>query len=754
LAKPAAPIEVLRDEFGPHPKWTPPGGWQYESEHGAEKLVKTHCCFCGQQCGIQLKVRDNTVIGFEPWEEFPFNRGMLCPKGVKRYLQGAHPDRLLHPLMRGGAGFRQASWEEALEFTARRLREIQERYGKDAVAVYGGASLITEKAYLLGKFARVALGTRHIDYNGRLCMVSAGTAYKLAFNVDRSLIPWSDIPKAEVAFIIGANIGDCAPITTDYLWRCRDRGGRLIVADPRMNPIARNADLFLPLRPGADLALLMGILHVILRDGLEDRDFIARHTTGFEAVAESVKTYDPQSVAERTGVPPESIERAAHWIGETRRAILMHARGLEHQSKGVENCLALINIALATGNIGREGAGCTMITGQGNGQGGREHGQKCDQLPGQRSISDPAAREHVARVWGISADELPGPGLSAQEIMNAIHSGEIKALLSICFNPVVSLPEASFTRAALSRLEFYGVIDFFLSETAYHADVVLPGSLQEEEEGVVCSAEGRVLHIQKAVDPPAEARPDSWILCELARRLGKGRYFPFTSTREIFDELREASRGGIADYYGITYEKIDRQLGVFWPCPSEDHPGTPRLIEGGRSFFPDGKCRFHVTEWRPSGDPVDDEFPIYLTTGRVVSQYLSGTQTRRIGPLVDIYPEPRIEIHPRLAERYGIADKDWVTVTTRRASMTAQAMVVRTIRPDTVFIPYHWANEQSVNQLTHRTLDPRSKIPEFKVSACRIERAPGPPAGRMEADGAEKGRPQRPGAPLATGGAG
>lgn len=756
MAKPAAPIEVLRDHFGPHPKWTPPGGWQYESQHGAEKLVKTHCCFCGQQCGIQLKVRDNTVIGFEPWEEFPFNRGMLCPKGVKRYLQGAHPDRLLHPLMRGDAGFRQASWDEALDFTARRLREIQERYGKDAVAVYGGASLITEKTYLLGKFARVALGTRHIDYNGRLCMVSAGTAYKLAFNVDRSLIPWSDIPKAEVVFVTGANIGDCAPITTDYIWRCRDRGGRLIVADPRMNPIARNADLFLPLRPGTDLALLMGILHVILRDGLEDREFIEQHTTGFEAVAESVKPYDPRSAAKRTGVPPESIEKAAHWIGQTRRAVLMHARGLEHQSKGVENCLAVINIALATGNIGREGAGCTMITGQGNGQGGREHGQKCDQLPGQRSLTDPAAREHVARVWGISPDELPGPGLSAQEIMNAIHRGEIKALLSTCFNPVVSLPEANFTREALSKLEFFGVIDFFLSETAYHADVVLPGSLQEEEEGVVCSAEGRVIHIQKAVDPPEEARPDSWIICELARRLGKGKYFPFTSTREIFDELREASRGGIADYYGITYEKIDRQLGVFWPCPSEDHPGTPRLIEGGVSFFPDGKCRFNVTEWRPSGDPVDNEFPIYLTTGRVVSQYLSGTQTRRIGPLVDIYPAPRVEIHPRLAERYGIADNDWVTVTTRRASMTVQAMVVRTIRPDTVFIPYHWANEKSVNQLTHRTLDPRSKIPEFKVSACRIERASGPPEWKLEesTDRAQKGRPQPPRVPVPPGGEG
>ena len=725
MAKLPMDPEALLERYGPHLNYTPAGGWQEESRHPADRLVKTHCCFCGQQCGIQLKVRENKVIGFEPWEEFPFNRGMLCPKGVKRYLQGGHPDRLLDPLMRTEGGFRNAGWDEALDFTARRLREIQDKHGKDAVAVYGGASLTTEKAYLMGKFARVALGTRHIDYNGRLCMVSAGVAYKLVFGVDRSLIPWSDIPKAQVLFVIGANIGECAPITTDYVWRCRDNGGKLIVADPRMTPITRNADLFLPLRPGTDLVLLMGMLHVVLRDGLEDRDFIAQHTTGFEAVAASARAYDPRTVAEQTGVPPESIERAARMFATAERAIAMHARGLEHQSKGVENVLALINLAMATGHIGREGSGCTMITGQGNGQGGREHGQKCDQLPGQRSITDPEARRHVAQVWGISPDEIPGAGLTAQEIMEAIHRGEIKALLSICFNPLVSLPQSSFTREALEKLDFFGVIDFFLSETAQHADVVLAGSLQEEEEGVVCSAEGRVIHIAKAVDPPGNAWQDSRIICELAHRLGKQQYFPFTSSREIFDELREASRGGVADYYGITYEKIDEQMGVFWPCPALDHPGTPRLIEGGVSFHSDGKCHFQVTEWRESGDPVDEQFPIYLTTGRVVSQYLSGAQTRRIGALVDLYPEPRVEIHPRLAESLRIADQDWVTIETRRGEITLRALVVRTIRPDTVFIPYHWPGRQSANVLTHRTLDPRSKIPEYKVSACRLRKAEG-----------------------------
>jgi assimilatory nitrate reductase catalytic subunit len=689
--------------------------------------VKTHCCFCGQQCGIQLKVLENQVIGFEPWEEFPFNRGMLCPKGVKRYLQSTHPDRLLDPLLRTEQGFRKATWDEALDFTARRLREIQERYGKDAVAVYGGASLSTEKSYLVGKFARVGLGTRNIDYNGRLCMVSAGHAYKPAFGVDRSPLPWSDIPKAQVLLIVGANIGDCAPITTDYVWRCRDNGGKLIVADPRMTPITRNADLYLPVRPGTDLALLMGLLHVVLRDGLEDREFIAKHTSGFEAVAEAVRPYDPRKVAEMTGVPPESIQKAAHWFGEAERAIALHARGIEHQSKGTQNCAAVINLCLATGNIGREGAGCAMITGQGNGQGGREHGQKCDQLPGQRSIDDPEGRRHVANVWGIPVEEMPQKGLTAVEIMEAIHRGEIKGLLSLCFNPLVSLPDANFTRQALEKIEFFGVIDFFLSETAQLADVVLAGSLHEEEEGLGCTAEGRVVHFRKAVDPPGNAREDCKILCEVAQRLGKGQYFPYASTAEILDELREASRGGIADYYGITYDKVDQQMGVFWPCPSLDHPGTPRLMEGGRSLHPDGKCRFTLTQWRESGDPVDQDFPIYLTTGRVVSQYLSGTQTRRIGDLVDQYPNPRVEIHPRLAAVHDIKEDDWITVTTRRSEVTLQAMVVKTIRPDTVFIPYHWPGDRSANRLTHRTLDPNSRIPEYKVSACRISKAGGPP---------------------------
>ncbi|HWV56775.1 MAG TPA: molybdopterin oxidoreductase family protein, partial [Longimicrobiales bacterium] len=397
-----------------------------------------------------------------------------------------------------------------------------------------------------------------------------------------------------------------------------------------------------------------------------------------------------------------------------------------------------------SGRIGRPNCGYGTITGQANGQGGREHGQKADQLPGGRDLGNPEHRAHMASFWGIDVEDLPQPGVDVVELIRKIDRGEIRGLLSICFNPVVSLPDNLFVRRALQKLEFYVAIDFFLNETARYAHIVLPGSLQEEDEGTVTQVEGRVIRINRAVDCPGDARQDWRIIQDIARALGRERGFTFSSPREIFDELREASRGGIVDYYGITYEKIEANNGVFWPCPDPDHPGTPRLFEpgswnpvargAGPFYFPDGRARFRVTPYIGPAEDVDDDYPIILTTGRVVSHFLSGTQTRRIGPLVDHYPEPRVEMHPRLAERLGIRDGDWTTVESRRGSATLRASVVRTIRPDTVFIPYHWPGRKSANQLTIAATDPISKIPEFKVCAVRLRRADGPPeyAARLE----------------------
>lgn len=725
--------EELVARFGPHLNRQPPGGWNAGLE--IDREVPTHCCFCGQQCGIVLKVKDERVVGFEPRYDFPFNEGKLCPKGVKRYLQGSHPDRLLAPLERDPSspdGFRQISWDVALERTVAEIRRIQAAYGKDAFAMLSGVSLTNEKSYLVGKFARLALGTANLDYNGRLCMVSAGAANKKALGIDRASNPWSDIRLADVVFIAGANVAECAPITTSYVWQARDRGAKLIVADPRVTPLARTADVFLGLRPGTDSALMGAILHVLIARDWLDHAFIAAHTEGFEETARAVADHTPAWAARVCGVPAARIEQAAELWGTSRTGMLLHARGIEHHTKGVENVLSCINLGLATGKYGKPGCGVTTITGQGNGQGGREQGHKCDQLPGNRDITNPEHRTYVASVWGCDEGEIPGKGLTAQEIMNEIHAGTIKGLLSICFNPVVSLPDSNFTAAALDKLEFYAVIEFFLSETAQHADVVLPGSLHEEDEGTSTTVEGRVVKINAAIRPPGEARLDWQILVDLAERLDRGRYFPYRSTEEIFTELRRASHGGTADYGGITWQRVIDEQGVFWPCPTEGHPGTERLYEGGRFYTPNGRAKFHPVRHRPPAEVVDDAYPIWLTTGRVVSQYLSGTQTRRIGPLVEQYPEPLCEMHPKLAARLGVADGDLVRVRSRRGEMTLPAAVVSTIRPDTVFIPYHWPGAQAANQLTQRALDPVSKIPEYKVSAVAIERV-GPGRGTTDA---------------------
>jgi assimilatory nitrate reductase catalytic subunit len=637
MARLPAPVEDLVARFGPRAQRVPAGGWSTRGE--PDRLVKTHCCFCGQQCGIQLKVKDDKVIGFEPWEDFPFNQGKLCPKGVKRYMQDASPDRLLSPLERvDGEGFRALAWDAALDRVAREIRRIQGEHGPDAFAILTGASLTNEKAYLMGKFARVAVRTANIDYNGRLCMVSAGAASKKVFGVDRAANPWSDLPKAEAILVAGANVAECAPITTEYLWQARENGAKLIVLDPRLTPIARTVDLFIPVRPGGDIGVFNAMLHVMVSRGWIDRRFLAEHTTGWDAVEETVRGYTPEVGGRIAGVPPSLIVKAAELWGPARTSFLLHARGIEHHTKGVENCLAALNLVLATGRIGREGCGYAMITGQGNGQGAREQGQKCDQLPGARDIENPEHRRAIAEVWGVPEPSIPHKGLSAVPLVEAIHAGKIKGLLLICFNPMVSLPDQRFIGEALERLEHFAAIDFFLSETARHADVVLPGSLMEEDEGTTTSVEGRVIHHRRAVPPPPGAREDWRIICDLAARLGAGDKFAYRDTREIFDELRVASRGGISDYYGITWDRIDAEKGVFWPCPSLDHPGTPRLYEGGRFGHPDGRAHLQAVEWRPAAEEPDEAYPIVLTTGRVVAHYLSGTQTRRIGSLVDRLP--------------------------------------------------------------------------------------------------------------------
>ena len=720
MAKLPVSIDKIIDRFGPHLNYSPKDG--YEGRDEPDKVVETHCCFCGMQCGIKLLVKTNKVVGFEPWMEFPFNQGRLCPKGVQRYLQNNHPDRLLGPIKRvEGKGFEPTTWDSAMDKTVSEIKRIQEKYGNDAFSVLSGVSLTNEKSYLMGKFARVALKTKNLDYNGRLCMVSAGAGNKKAFGLDRASNTYSDLEYAEVIIVAGANISETFPTLTHWIWKARDRGAKIIVIDPRMIPLARTADVHLDVKPGTDSALYGAMLKYLVDHDMLDHDFIDNYTSGFDMTIDAVKDYTLEWAEEITGIKKEKIKEAAELWGKAKTSFLLHARGIEHHSKGVDNVLGCINLVLATGRIGKPYCGYGTITGQGNGQGGREHGHKCDQLPGNRDIENPEHRKYISEVWGIDEKDMPGKGLTAYEIIEAIHRGEIKGLLSICFNPLVSLPNSNYVREALEKLEFYVCIDFFLNETARHADIVLAGSLQEEEEGTTTSAEGRVIRIRQAVTPPGDARTDTSIILELAERLGAKDKFTYENSEAIFNELRVASKGGTADYNGITYKRIEDNMGMFWPCPSEDHPGTPRLWEDKKFKTPDGKAHFNPAPYKLPGEVTDEDYPIILTTGRVVSQYLSGTQTRRIGKLVDQYPEPLLEIHPELAAKYNIQQNELIKVSTRRGEGTFPANIVETIRKDTVFIPYHWSGKKSANLLTPGTLDPISKIPEFKVCACKLE---------------------------------
>ena len=681
----------------------------------------THCPYCALQCGMHL-TSERGVATVHGNARFPVNRGGLCVKGWTAAATLAHDDRLRQPLVRGNDGrLVPATWEAALSQTAEAFNRLQTRHGRDAVAVYGSGALTNEKAYLLGKFARVALGTANVDYNGRFCMSSAAAAAARAFGIDRGLpFPVADLADASVILLAGGNPAETMPPLMQYFEAQQRRGGQLIVADPRRTPTASWAQLHLPLRPGTDAALANGLLHLLIRDRTIDEDYIAARTEGFDEARCVAAAYWPERVEQITGVPEAALLDAARRLGTARTALVLTARGPEQQATGVDNTLAYINLALALGMCGKSGGGFGTLTGQGNGQGGREHGQKADQLPGYRHIDDPNARRHIADVWNIPESSLPGRGKSAYELIEAF-GREIRGLLVVGSNIAVSAPDAVRVEARLRSLEMLVVADFFLSETALAADVVLPAAQWAEEDGTMTNLEGRVIRRRRALMPPDGVRTDVEILCGLAGALGKRRGFTFDDPGEVFDELREASRGGPADYFGITYQRLDDSDGVFWPCPSPDHPGTPRLFED-RFFTANGRARFHATPHHPASDERGDEFPLHLTTGRALAHYQSGSQTRRVATLRDALPEPFAELHPSVARRAGIRSGDLVTVATRRGAATFRARITLAIREDAIFVPFHWGGMQSVNRLTNPALDPISRMPEFKVCAAECRR--------------------------------
>jgi assimilatory nitrate reductase catalytic subunit len=730
----------------------------------------SHCPYCALQCGIDLVAvpqpggdgradvdldadgarsrADEPAVRVVGREDFPVNEGALCGKGATAAQLLSSRLRLTAPLVRDrrGGALRPASWQEALDRVARELGTRDPR----TVAVFGGGSLTNEKAYQLGKFARTVLKTANIDYNGRFCMSSAAAAQNRAFGVDRGLpFPVRDIRSAQAILLVGANPAETMPPIMRHFAAAREAGGVLITVDPRRTRTAELADQHLQPVPGTDLALALGLLHLAVAEGLVDEQYVTQRTSGFDEARRIATGYWPERVERLTGVPVAAMYQTVRTLAEAARvarraagdaagahggAMILTARGTEQHSKGTDTVNAWINLALALGLPGRPGSGYGAITGQGNGQGGREHGQKSDQLPGYRKLDDPAARDHVAAVWGIAPEELPGPGPSAAELLercgragagakdDANVQGEaggpqrIDALLVMGSNLLVSAPGAAQTEARLRSLGFLVVCDLVLSETAEIADVVLPAAQWAEETGTMTNLEGRVLLRRAALKPPPQVRTDLEILAELAARLG-GKLS--ADPAEVFAELGRASAGGIADYSAISHGRLARGEQLYWPCGEQNPDGTPRLFE--RSFpTADGRARFVPVDFRPSAEEPDDQYPYRLTTGRVLAQYQSGAQTRRVGALNRAAPEPFVELHPDLARSLGVEEGATVSVISRRGTAEAPARLSRTIRPDTVFMPFHWPGPGRANSVTNPALDPISKMPEFKTCAVRL----------------------------------
>ncbi len=681
--------------------------------------VRTHCPYCAYQCGI-LMTEEPTIHG-DP--HFPVNNGQLCIKGWTASALLRHPRRLTTPLVRDSRKepFREATWEEALDRTATAMSVAREKYGLDANGVFGSGALTNEKVYLLGKFARVALGTANIDYNGRYCMSSAAGAGNRAFGIDRGMpFPVSDIEHAELVVLVGSNCADTLPPIMQWFQKQKANGGRLIVIDPRRTSTAKLADLHLPTTPGTDLILANGLLYLAIELGLLNREYIDARTTGFDDVRRSVLNDHPARVDRISGIGEPLLRQTIRWMASAKSCMILSGRGAEQHSKGVDTLNAWTNLALALGLPGKANSGYGTLTGQGNGQGGREHGQKADQLPGYRLIENPAHRDALAKVWGVTPESLPRKGKSAFELLDALGpTGGIRTLLVMGSNVAIASPDVNRIATRLQSTDFLAICDSFVNETAAYADVVFPVYQWAEEDGTMTNFEGRVIHRRQTALAPRGVRGDIDVLCELAERLGCAEKFAFKNSRQVFDEFRHATAGGLADYSGMTYEKIDDADGVFWPCPTEAHPGTPRLF-ADRFYHADGKAKFLPVEHRAGGESPDADYPYLFTTGRYKEHYNSGVQTRQIAALSSAKPLPFLQMHPTLAMRHGIGVGSFVTLESRRGKAEFAVEISADIRPDTLFAPFHWGGKSAANLLTNGVLDPISKMPEFKLATVRI----------------------------------
>ena len=702
-----------------------------------EGWKRSICCYCGVGCGVKVQTRDGVVSAVRGDEDHPVNQGKLCAKGALLSDIFGLEGRLLYPHVRErkGAGPHRTSWDQAIEQAAGAIRRAVDEHGPHSVMLYGSGQLVTEDYYLFGKLAKGYIGTNNQDTNSRLCMASAVTAYNLTFGADAPPAAYGDIEQASTFLIVGANMEACHPILFERI-RARKRAARdqvkVIVVDPRATRTSEIADIHLALRPGSDVALLQSLLFEIRLQGGLDREYLEAHTDGWEAVEASLEGWSAERAVEETGLDAVEILEVARIITGNGPMMTFWTMGANQSSSGVDKNFALINLSLATGNIGKPGTGPFSLTGQPNAMGGREQGGLATTLPGHRLVANAEHRAEIERAWRIAPGTISDqPGVTAIEMIERLERGEIKVVWVAATNPVASLPNSERVRAAFERAETVIVQDaYHPTETSEVADILLPAAQWSERGGTMTNSERRICLLEQVSEPPGEALPDWEIIVRMAQALGYGDAFQYDGLEDIFLEYRELSRGRDMDITGLSYPLLaQHRAGVQWPYPVAARSGPPqdgrRLFEDGQFHTPDGRALMHVPAWTPPAERVDDEYPLALLTGRVKDQWHTMTRTGRSQKLLKSEREPFLEINPADALGLGIRDKSRVRVTSRRGAFEVTARVTDAIRAGSVFAPFHWGSLRAENGASNASaseaIDPRSKQPELKFAAVRVE---------------------------------
>jgi len=678
--------------------------------------VKTTCLYCGVGCQIDVYFdpKRNDIVRIQgSSENKEVNDAVAtCVKGKFGYGFVNHPDRLKSPLLKKNGEFVPVEWDEAIDYTAKRLIEIKEKYGPDSIGFLSSARCTNEENYLLQKIARAVIGTNNIDHCARLCHASTVAGLSMTFGAGAMTNPMEDIENAEVIIVTGTNTTENHPVYGSRVKRAVRNGSRLIVIDPRKIDLVDYAELWLRNLPGTDLAILNGLLNVIIHENLIDEEFIHKRTEGFEEVKKVVEKYTPSYVAKIAGVDEKKLVKAAEMYAKAKTASILYAMGITQHVSGTKNVIAIANLAMATGKIGKPGSGVNPLRGQSNVQGAGDVGCLPNVFPGNQPVSNDSVREKFKKAWNIEylSDKN---GLTSVEMFDAILDGRIKALFVMGENPVMSHPDESHVRKALQKLEFMVDMDIFPNDTTKYAHVILAASSGFEKDGTFTNTERRVQRVRRVLNPVGNSKPDWMILRDLMNRLGYSA--SYNSPREIMEEISKVS----PIYAGISYDRIDRK-GIQWPCRSAEDEGTPILHQNSFSTE-NGLGKFISVEYTEPPEIPDEEYPFYLSTGRILYQYHTGTMTRRVKEINDIRPKVEIEINPDDAKNLGIKNGEIVRVTSRRGSIEGPAKITERSQKGLVFIPFHYA-ESPANMLTLAAIDPIAKIPTFKVSAVKIEK--------------------------------